>query len=69
VGKKPPQELYEYKIVCLAVLEHLSEQGLIALYYGDETGVSTAGYCPYAWQHKDEKLSVAALPISRQRLN
>jgi len=55
--------------VCLAVLEHLSEQGLIDLYYGDETGVSTAGYCPYAWQHKDEDLCIAALPISRQRLN
>jgi len=69
VGKKPDKELYEYKLVCLAVLEHLREQGLIDLYYGDETGVSTAGYCPYAWQHKDEDLSIAALPISRQRLN
>jgi transposase len=69
VGKKPPKELYEYKIACLAVLERLSEQGLIELYYGDETGVSTAGYCPYAWQGKKEDISVAALPISRQRLN
>jgi len=69
VGKKPPEELYKYKIVCMAVLERLSEQGLIDLYYGDETGVSTAGYCPYAWQGKEEDLSVAALPISRQRLN
>jgi transposase len=69
VGKKPDQELYEYKLACLAVLERLREQGLIDLYYGDETGVSTAGYCPYAWQHKAEKLSIAALPISRQRLN
>lgn len=69
MGKKPDQELYEYKIACLAVPERLSEQGWIDLYYGDETGVSTAGYCPYAWQHKDEDLSVAALPITRQRLN
>lgn len=53
----------------MQLLEQCSEQGWIDLYYGDETGVSTAGYCPYAWQHKDEKLSVAALPISRQRLN
>jgi transposase len=69
VGKKPPQELYEHKLACLKELEALSTQGFIDLYYGDETGVSTAGYCPYAWQHKDEQLSIAALPISRQRLN
>jgi len=31
--------------------------------------VSTAGYCPYAWQGKAEKISIATLPISRVRLN
>jgi transposase len=55
--------------MCLQELEALSQQGLIDLYYGDETGVSTEGYCPYGWQGKEEKVSVAALPISRQRLN
>jgi transposase len=53
----------------LAELERLSETGSIDLYYGDQTGVSTEGYCPYGWQGKDEKVSIAALPQSRQRLN
>lgn len=69
MGKKPDPQVYAHKLACLRELEALSTQRLIDLYYGDETGVSTAGYCPYAWQHKDEKLSVAALPISRVRLN
>jgi transposase len=69
VGKKPDPQVYAHKLACLKELEALSTQGVIDLYYGDETGVSTAGYCPYAWQHKDEKISIAALPISRQRLN
>ena len=68
MGKAPDKELYDYKVALLEQLESLSTRGLIDLYYGDETGVSTAGYCPYAWQHKAEKISVAALPISRQRL-
>lgn len=69
MGKKADKDLYDHKVVCLKQLEHFSEQGLIDLYYGDETGVSTQGYCPYAWQGKAENIFVAALPISRQRLN
>lgn len=69
MGKAPDKALYDYKVELLEELESLSTQGMIDLYYGDETGVSTAGYCPYAWQGKAEKISVAALPISRQRLN
>jgi transposase len=69
VGKAPDKEVYDYKVACLKELECLSTQGLIDLYYGDETGVSTQGYCPYAWQGKEEQLCVAALPISRQRIN
>jgi transposase len=69
VGKEADKDLYEHKVMCLQELEHLSSQGLIDLYYGDETGVSTQGYCPYGWQGRAEKVSVAALPISRQRLN
>ena len=56
-------------MACLAELEALSEGGEIDLYYGDQTGVSTEGYVPYGWQGKGEKVSVAALPQSRQRLN
>lgn len=56
-------------MACLKELETLSEQGKIDLYYGDQTGVSTEGYCPYGWQGKGEKVSIAVLPQSHQRLN
>jgi transposase len=69
VGKTPDKDRYEHGVACLQELELLAEQGLIALYYGDETGVSTQGYCPYGWQHKAERVSVAALPSSHRRLN
>ena len=60
---------YDHKVKCLAELEALSRAGTIDLYYGDQTGVSTEGYCPYGWQGKTERIGIAALPISRQRLN
>lgn len=69
MGKAPDKELYDYKVELLGELEVLSTQGLIDLYYGDETGVSTEGYCPYGWQGKEEQVSIAALPTSHQRLN
>ncbi len=31
-------------------LEKLAEQGLIDLFYGDQTQVSSEGYVPYGWQ-------------------
>ena len=61
--------MYEHKVECLRELEVLSTRGLIDLYYGDETGVSTEGYCPYGWQGKEENVSVAVVPVRRQRLN
>ena len=69
MAKQPDKELYEHKVECLRELEALNSKALIDLYYGDETGVSTEGYCPYGWQGKEEKVSVASLPITRQRLN
>ena len=69
MGKKPDKELYEQTVACLQQLELLAGQELIDLYYGDESGVSTEGYCPYGWQGKEEAVSVAVLPISHQRLN
>lgn len=34
----------------------MSEQGLIDLYYGDESRISLDPCVPYAWQFKDEKV-------------
>lgn len=40
----------------LGDLESLSEQGLINLYYGDESRVSLEPCVPYGWQFPDEEL-------------
>jgi transposase len=42
----------------LQELEKLSEQGLIELFYGDETHISSEGYVPYGWQFPDEEVAI-----------
>ncbi len=42
----------------LRELEKLEEQGLIDLFYGDQTHVSSEGYVPYGWQFPDEEVSI-----------
>jgi hypothetical protein len=37
-------------------LEQLSQQGLIDLFYGDESHVCSQGYVPYGWQFPDEDI-------------
>lgn len=39
-------------------LESLAEKGLIDLFYGDETCVSSEGYVPYGWQFPDDKVAI-----------
>lgn len=46
----------------MSELETLSEQGLIALYYGDESKVSMEPCVPYGWQFADEEV---AMPSQR----
>lgn len=41
----------------LRELEKLESQGLIDLFYGDQTHVSSEGYVPYGWQFPDEQVS------------
>jgi len=52
--REPQPEVYALKVECLAALEQMSEQGLIDLYYGDESRISLQPCVPYAWQFKDE---------------
>jgi transposase len=54
--KEPLPEVYELKVEALKILEEMSEQGLIDLYYGDESRISLEPCVPYAWQFKDEEL-------------
>lgn len=39
-------------------LEKLSEAGLIDLFYGDESRVSSEGYVPYGWQFPGETVAI-----------
>jgi transposase len=44
----------------LTVLERLSEQGWIKLFYADESHVCSEGYVPYGWQFPGEEVFVGA---------
>lgn len=44
------------KVECLGELEKLSQEGLIDLYYGDESRVSLEPCVPYGWQFKGEEV-------------
>ncbi len=55
---KPDPAIYEDKVLDLRELEKLAEQGLIDLFYGDQTHVSSEGYVPYGWQFPDEQVSI-----------
>jgi transposase len=51
----------------LNILEKQAENQQIDLFYGDESGISEQGYCPYGWQFKDEKVTI---PVSHgQQIN
>ena len=40
-------------------MEKLSQQGLIDLFYGDESHVCSEGYVPYGWQFPNEDVFIA----------
>ncbi len=51
-------EIYQLKREILGELETLSESHKIDLYYADEAAVSLTPCVPYAWQFKDEEVSM-----------
>lgn len=53
---KETAEIYRHKVEILGELESLSEQGLINLYYGDESRVSLEPCVPYGWQFPGEEV-------------
>lgn len=61
----PSPQLYAYKREKLQELEHLSRDGKIDLYYGDESHVCTEGYVPYGWQFRDEDVYVPSQKAQR----
>jgi len=53
---KEIKEVYEHKVKILGELEDLSEDGLIDLYYSDESKVSLEPCIPYGWQFPGEEV-------------
>jgi len=52
--------LYAYKIEALTELEQLSEQGLIKLFYADQSHVCSEGYVAYRWQFPGEQVCLSS---------
>lgn len=52
---RPSPQLYAYKSEKLQELVQQEKDGLIDLYYGDESHICTDGYVPYRWQFRGEE--------------
>lgn len=55
---KPSPQLYAYKTEKLQELVQQEKEGLIDLYYGDESHICTEGYVPYGWQFRGEDVYI-----------
>lgn len=55
---KPSPQLYAYKTEKLQELVQQEKDGLIDLYYGDESHICTGGYVPYGWQFRGEDVYI-----------
>ena len=55
---KPSPQLYAYKSEKLQELEIQANDGLIDLYFGDESHICTEGYVPYGWQFRGEDVYI-----------
>ena len=65
-GAPDPAE-YQHKKPALCDLQQQASQGMLALYYFDESGFCLTPYLPYAWQEQGQTVR---LPSRRsQRLN
>lgn len=61
----PSPHFYAIKREKLQELENLSNQGLIDLFFGDESHVCTQGYVPYGWQFPGENVFVPSMKSAR----
>lgn len=55
---KPSPPLYAYKTEKLQELKQQEKDGLIDLYYGDESHICTEGYVLYGWQFRGEDVYI-----------
>ncbi|EEX18283.1 hypothetical protein HMPREF0973_01834, partial [Prevotella veroralis F0319] len=51
-------QLYGYKSEKLQELVQQEKDGLIDLYYGDESHICMDGYVPYGWQFRSEDVYI-----------
>lgn len=65
---KPSPQLYAHKTEKLQELERQWQEGLIDLYYGDESHICTEGYVPYGWQFRGEDVCVPSQKGTRLNL-
>src|SRR5712691_260681 len=67
VKGEPDPEEYQQKKEALCDLQQQASQGTIDLYYFDESGFCFTPYLPYAWQEKDETITLES--VHSKRLN
>ena len=65
VKGKPAPELYQRRKDALEILLEEVKEGIIDLYYFDESGFCLTPYVPYAWQEQDNPISVESAPSKR----
>jgi transposase len=63
-GKPDPEE-YQQKKQALHDLQQQAAQGVLDLYYFDESGFCLTPYLPYAWQEKDETITLESAHSKR----
>jgi transposase len=56
VKGEPDPEEYQQKKQALCDLQHQASQGILDLYYFDESGFCLTPYLPYAWQEKGQTI-------------
>jgi transposase len=63
-GEPEPEE-YQQKKQALHALQQQASQGILDLYYFDESGFCLTPYLPYAWQEKGQTIRLASGPSKR----
>ena len=61
----PDPEEYQQKKQALHDLQQQAAQGILDLYYFDESGFCLTPYLPYAWQEKGQTITLASGPSKR----
>ena len=61
----PDPEAYQQKRQALQEFQQQASQGILDLYYFDESGFCLTPYLPYAWQEKGQTIQLASRPSKR----